>query len=136
MEQACKYDRIYRQDGQAGWLTTVVSRPPMLGRLGAALVESPGCFMSRALLGECRSFVRHRDGSTGAQSGTHDDRVMAMAMALGVREQGLGTRGWGPGAIYERRVARDEGLDAFGEGGLAQLVTHDSCLAGGGVHCC
>ena len=40
-ETACKYGRIYRQGGQAGWLTTSVSRPAMLGRLNAALVEEP-----------------------------------------------------------------------------------------------
>jgi len=87
IEQVCRYQRIYRQDGQLGWLTTSLSRPMMLGRLGAALVENPECFLSRALLMECRCFVRHRDGSTGAQSGAHDDRLMAMAVALGVREE-------------------------------------------------
>jgi hypothetical protein len=140
IEQVCKYERVYyeggRQGGQAGWLTTALSRPVMLGRLGAALVESPGCFMSRALLNECRCFVRHRDGSTGAQSGTHDDRLMAMAVALGVREQGLGTRDWGPGRGYERRVTREEGREAFGAVGLAQLGSRYSCVAGGGVHRC
>jgi hypothetical protein len=51
-ETACKYGRIYRQGGQAGRLTTSLSRPAMLGRLGAALVEEPGRFLSRRLLGE------------------------------------------------------------------------------------
>jgi hypothetical protein len=97
IEKVCRYERVYyqggRQDGQRpGWLTTALSRPLMLGRLGAALVENPGCFMSRALLNECRCFVRHRDGSTGAQSGTHDDRLMAMAVALGVREEMVGKK--------------------------------------------
>ena len=31
-----------------------------------------------------------RDGSTGARAGTHDDRVMAMAMALAVRAEMVG----------------------------------------------
>jgi len=86
-------------------LTNSVSRPAMLGRLDAALVDAPQCFLSRKLLAECRSFVRFRDGGTGARAGTHDDRVMAMAIAfaaraelrggtkgLGTRDQGLGTR--------------------------------------------
>jgi hypothetical protein len=34
-ETACKYGRIYRQGGQAGWLTTSVSRPAMIGWLNA-----------------------------------------------------------------------------------------------------
>ncbi len=70
IEQVCKYDRVYReggrQEGQAGWLTTVLSRPAMLGRLGAALVESPNCFMSRELLMECRCFVRHQGWEYGS----------------------------------------------------------------------
>jgi hypothetical protein len=95
-ETACKYERIYyqggRQRGQPGWLTTSVSRPQMIGRLDAALVEAPELFQSRRLLGECRSFVRLPNGSTGAQSGTHDDRVMAMAIALGARAELAGKR--------------------------------------------
>ena len=51
------------------------------------LVEKPECFMSRRLLGECRSFVRLADGGSGARPGTHDDRVMAMAIALGARAE-------------------------------------------------
>jgi hypothetical protein len=86
-ETACKYGRIYRQGGQAGWLTTSVSRPAMLGRLEAALVEEPGLFLSQRLLGECRSFVRLPNGNSGAQAGTHDDRVMAMAMGLAARAE-------------------------------------------------
>jgi hypothetical protein len=91
-ETACKYGRIYRQNGQAGWLTTSVSRPAMLGRLDAALVEEPGRFQSRRLLGECRSFVRLANGSSGAQAGTHDDRVMAMAIGLAARAELAGSR--------------------------------------------
>jgi hypothetical protein len=89
-ETVCGYKRIYRQGGQAGWLTTSLSRPAVLGQLGAALVEHPERFMSRRLLGECRSFVRQPDGRTGARAGTHDDRVMAMAVGLGARAELLG----------------------------------------------
>jgi hypothetical protein len=86
-EGSCKYPRVYRQGGQAGWLTTSLSRPAMLGLLDAGLVEEPQRFQSRRLLGECRSFVRLPNGSTGARAGTHDDRVMAMAIGLGARRQ-------------------------------------------------
>ncbi len=86
-ETACHYERIYRQGGQPGWLTTSVSRPAAISRLDAALVESPWLFQSRPLLAECRSFVRLPNGGMGAQAGTHDDRVMAMAIALAARAE-------------------------------------------------
>jgi hypothetical protein len=89
-ETSCKYSRIYKREGQLGWLTTSLSRPAVLSQLGAALVEEPERFQSRKLLGECRSFVRLPNGGTGAQAGTHDDRVMAMAIGLGARAELLG----------------------------------------------
>jgi hypothetical protein len=64
-----------------------LSRPAALGRLDAALVERPEQFQSRKLLAECRSFVRLPDGRTGARPGTHDDRVMAMAIGLAARAE-------------------------------------------------
>jgi hypothetical protein len=95
VESVLKYPRVFCQGvrqagqlaGQPGWLTHSVSRPAMLGRLNAALVEQPQCFQSRRLLAECRTFVRLPDGRSGAQSGTHDDRVMAMAIALAARAE-------------------------------------------------
>jgi len=88
----CGYGRIYHQAGQPGWLTTSMSRPAALGRLGAALVDTPERFQSRRLLAECRSFVRLANGGTGAQPGAHDDRVMAMAIALAARAELLEKR--------------------------------------------
>jgi len=85
VEEICGYKRVYGEAGMAGWLTTSLSKPRMLGRLNAALVESPRSFRSRSFFEECRSFVRRANGSSGAQSGCHDDRVMAMAIALEVR---------------------------------------------------
>jgi hypothetical protein len=64
----------------------------MIGRLDAALVDEPDRFQSRRLLAECRSFVRLPNGSSGAQAGTHDDRVMAMAIGLAAREELVGRR--------------------------------------------
>jgi len=93
LETACGCGRIYRQKGQAGWLTTSVSRPAVLGQLGAALVEHSERFKSRRLLAECRSFVRLPNGGSGARAGTHDDRVMAMAVGLGARAELLGKGG-------------------------------------------
>ena len=86
------YREVFRgADGQPGYLTTSVSRPQMLGRMSAALIEEPGLFHSRKLLTECRSFVRLPNGNVGARSGAHDDRVMAMAIGLAARAELLKT---------------------------------------------
>jgi hypothetical protein len=90
LESPCGCGRIYKQSGQPGWLTTSLSRPAALGRLGAALVDEPRQFQSRRLLAECRSFVRLPNGNCGARAGTHDDRVMAMAIGLAAREEMVG----------------------------------------------
>ena len=74
---------VYREGGQDGWLTSAVSRPAMIENLAAVLAAEPGLFRSGRLLNECRTFVRFPDGNSGAAVGTHDDCVMAMAIALG-----------------------------------------------------
>jgi len=81
------YRNLYEQDGQAGWLTTAVTRPAMLAEFGAMLVERPKLFQSRRLLAECRTFVRTKSGRAEAASGEHDDCVMAMAIAHAVRAE-------------------------------------------------
>jgi hypothetical protein len=92
IETACGYERVYWQGGRSG------GQP---GWLDAGLVEQPERFQSRRLLAECRSFVRLADGRSGARPGTHDDRVMAMAMGLEARaellQKGSGIRGQGSG---------------------------------------
>ena len=92
LDSVAHYPKIYEQNGLAGWLTSALSRPQMVGRFGAMLVESPEIFQSARLLGECRSFVRHKDGKTGAAPGSHDDCVMAMTIALAVRAELLERR--------------------------------------------
>jgi len=87
-----RYRLVYEQDGVAGWLTTAASKPRMVSRMGALLVEEPGMFLSKRLLGECRTFVSWPGGRMGAASGAHDDCLMAMAMGQVVRFEGAGQR--------------------------------------------
>jgi hypothetical protein len=86
-----RYARVYEQAGAPGWLTTAGSKPAMIGRLGALLVESPSLFLSKRLLEECRTFISYPGGRTGAASGAHDDCLMAMAVAQAVRAERLQT---------------------------------------------
>ncbi len=87
LEPVEQYARVYEQNGEAGWLTTAGSKPGMVSRMGALLVESPWMFCSRRLLGECRTFVAMAGGGTGAANGAHDDCLMAMAVAQAVRAE-------------------------------------------------
>lgn len=88
LERVEEYEPLYRYKRYSGWVTTVLTRPTMLERFGAALVANSDLFMSRRLLEECRTFVRHADGRIAASEGAHDDAIMAMAIALAVRESG------------------------------------------------
>ncbi len=85
-----EYPEIYEKDGQLGWLTSAASRPAMIENMAAILMEEPELFHSSRLLEECRTFVRHADGTAAAADGAHDDCVMAMAIALAVRRQDVG----------------------------------------------
>jgi hypothetical protein len=83
------YANLYRtKNGEAGWLTTMATRPMMIENLESVLAAAPESFHSKRFLNECRSFVRHADGSASATSGTHDDCVIAMAIAHEARKRG------------------------------------------------
>lgn len=86
-----RYGNLYfdggNRQGEAGWLTTAVSRPPMLENLAAVLRANPASLQSPRLLEQCRTFVRGKDGRAEASAGSHDDAVMAMAIALAVRAE-------------------------------------------------
>jgi Terminase RNaseH-like domain len=84
--QNAAYANIFFEGKQLGWLTSAVTRPAMIENFVAMFAAEPGLFRSSRLLHECRTFVRHADGSSGAASGAHDDCVMAMAIALAVRQ--------------------------------------------------
>ena len=86
------YDKIYQQKGCNGWNTSAASRPEMLERLIVVMMERPDLFPSVRLWNECRTFVRTANGRPEAAPGAHDDCVMAMAIALGVREETAGEK--------------------------------------------
>ncbi|HTV64059.1 MAG TPA: hypothetical protein VMD98_00570 [Bryocella sp.] len=96
------YTNLYVADGQAGWPTNVATRPRMLANLAELLASASFLFLSPRLLEECRTFVRHEDGSCSAASGTHDDTVMAMAIAQAVRAEVVVK---GPRSAAEARLA-------------------------------
>lgn len=88
-----RYERVWQDGRETGWLTSAASKPEMIARLGSLLENAPEMFMSRRLLRECRTFVANERGGSGAAAGAHDDLVMAMAMGQAVRAQLLESRG-------------------------------------------
>jgi len=84
------YENLFRQGGQEGWLTSVVTRPAMIENLAAVLIAQPELFRSVRLLGELKTFVRHADGHGAGAEGAHDDCVMALAIAMAVRREDAG----------------------------------------------
>lgn len=101
------YANVYCEGQQEGWLTSAVSRPAMIENFASMLATEPALFRSSRLLNECRTFVRHADGSSSAASGSHDDCVMAMAIALAARQAVAGkTQRKGPIQLTSMAVSR------------------------------
>ena len=78
---------LYEKNSQLGWLTTAANRPQIIATFAATLATDSRLFNSTVLLEECRTFIRHQNGSTAAAAGAHDDCVLAMAIALAARNE-------------------------------------------------
>jgi len=94
LQHHLEYSPIYRHrdavDGEmkAGWPMNAKTKPEAVAALGRMILTAPSVFVSRRLLEECRSFDYGNDGEMAARKGTHDDLVIAMAIAQAVRAQG------------------------------------------------
>ena len=69
-----------------GFLTTSANRSIMISNLVAIMRESIYLETDRQTLAELTTFVKHSDGRASASSGSHDDLVMASAIAHYVGE--------------------------------------------------
>ncbi len=74
-----------------GWWTDTKSKPLMVGEFAKAVREESIDINSRELLDEMATYVLGDDGSTNAEVGCHDDRVIAAMIALQVRKKHLAT---------------------------------------------
>jgi len=94
LQHHLEYSPIYRHrdaiDGamKAGWPMNAKTKPEAVTALARMIQAAPSVFLSRRLLEECRSFDYGDDGEMAARKGTHDDLVIAMAIAQAVRAQG------------------------------------------------
>ena len=74
-------------DKSYGFRTTTLTRPIILGNLKRIVLEDIDKINDKDTLSEQLTFVRNEDGKEEAQSGYHDDLVMALAIAYYIREQ-------------------------------------------------
>ncbi len=80
------YPRQYTgPGGSLGFRTTAATRPVILAGLVEIVREHPDWLNDRTTLRELLTFVRSPRGRAEAQSGAHDDCVMALAIAYYVR---------------------------------------------------
>ncbi len=90
------YPRIYRNEDEDssnthditssyGFPMSTTTRPIVLADLSEALRDRPGALRDAALVREMRTFVWNDRGRPEADTGAHDDRVMAMAITQHVR---------------------------------------------------
>ena len=90
-----------------GWHTNSTTRPLMVDDLGMYIRERRIFIHSKELLEELITFIYSPTGKTGAQYGTHDDRVTALQVALQVLQST-------PKMKMEIKVDNDE-LIEYGE---------------------
>lgn len=70
-----------------GYRTDKLNRPVAIAELIELMRDHPECVSDRATLEEMMSFVRNGHGRAEAAEGSHDDLIMALAIALYVRAQ-------------------------------------------------
>lgn len=68
-----------------GFLTTVNTRPIIISHLVTVMRENLRLETDRETLKELSTFVRHQNGKSAAANGSHDDLVMASAIAHHMR---------------------------------------------------
>ena len=80
---AREFNKLTRKVGRVlGWSTTVETRMPMLDEFGMLLRQGKIEIPSKDLVREMVTFVVWEDGKPAAEEGTHDDRVIATAIAI------------------------------------------------------
>ena len=78
-----EFNKLTKKVGRTlGWSTTVETRMPMLDEFGMLLRQGKIEIPSKDLVREMVTFVVWEDGKPAAEEGTHDDRVIATAIAI------------------------------------------------------
>lgn len=94
-----------KQTDQMGWLTTPKSKAKAIDELNATIRDEELELFCSETIAEMRTFVREGDGKMNGSNGSHDDRVMSLAIA----NQGLAFV-----HLHEYQVKREPGPGTFG----------------------
>ncbi|WP_263082131.1 hypothetical protein [Endozoicomonas sp. Mp262] len=73
--------RTQKQTKRIGWLSTTKSKPLAIDHLAALLRDGQAGIFCLDTVQECQTYVVEDNGSTNAQEGCFDDRVMSYAIA-------------------------------------------------------
>lgn len=77
------YGHVYRREGgETGWLTTQQSKAALVGSLAAYIREDACRIRDRETVRECLSYAYDDKGHANALWGAHDDRVIALGLAV------------------------------------------------------
>ena len=74
-------------DKSFGFRTTSVTRPVIIAELVKIVRESVDLISDKLTLEEMLTFIKNEKGRAEAQAGSHDDLVMALAIAYYSRSQ-------------------------------------------------
>ncbi|MEG1538184.1 MAG: hypothetical protein RR387_07885, partial [Clostridiales bacterium] len=87
-----RYPRLYRRRTinryndrmmqEYGFLTTGRTKPLMISALAGYIREDAGRLLGQETIGECLTYLYDESGAANAREGCHDDRVMALALAV------------------------------------------------------
>lgn len=82
----CHYPLLYmHKKGSLGWNTNQATRPVMISDFKEAIRDQLYDIYCPELYGECMTLI-DKNGKAEADSGCHDDRIMAYSIALQVRQ--------------------------------------------------
>lgn len=98
LSEEWKYKKLYirekqddytqRLEKKYGFRTTTITRPTIVNRLIDIMSENIHLINDYATLQEMLTFIRDENGKATAMQGTHDDLVMALAIAYELRASG------------------------------------------------
>lgn len=102
-----------------GWMTTKQSRPLAVDALGGAIASNLVTLNDIDTIEECLTFVHNKkSGKPEGDAGCHDDRVLALGIALAVND-------WGPKGVPKSSVYDPHRkMDAISYAAMKDVLLH------------